>query len=148
MDKGRAMEEPLRSGSWFSMVYSLAKWGYMRSGEEEKRRRVWLENLNGVRPAVGVSNTLVPLAIAEELMLGFVLGAFISALDEGQGGPQAAAGHQASIYITGLGYREGRTGVQRGLEKCIDGSLLILEWVKVQILQLGRKEKPHIKLGK
>lgn len=42
---------------------------------------------------------------------------------------------------------ESRTGVQRGLDKWFDGSLLILEWVKVQILQLGRKEKTHIKMG-
>lgn len=44
-----------------------------------------MENLNGVRAALGVSNALVPLnAVAEGLILGFVLlGAFISALDGG-----------------------------------------------------------------
>lgn len=43
-----------------------------------------MRNLDGVRAAVGVRNTLVPLAITERLILEFILlGAFISALDDG-----------------------------------------------------------------
>lgn len=62
----------------------------------------------------------------------------------GRGWPQAAGGQ----YHTSNVYTGGQDWVQTGLEKWFDGSLLILEWVKVQMLQLGRKEKPHFKMGK
>lgn len=80
-----------------------------------------MENLNGVRPAVGVSNTLVPLAIAEGLMLGFVLGAFISALDEGQGGLRQLGGTKPVYTLqdwdterVGLEYREAWRNILMG----------------------------------
>lgn len=123
-----------------------------------------MENLHGVRApsywqsllakcrvpggkpewCVGVSNALVPLAITEGSVLGFILlGAFISALDDELGAASCNTIWGAIPNWSVVCILEDRTGVQRGLEKWFDGSLLILEWVKVQILQLGRKEKPH-----
>lgn len=61
----------------------------------------------------------------------------------GRGCPKAA-GRQyqtSSVYTGGLEYTE---AWRNGLMRYWSEILLILEWVKVLILQLGTKEKAHI----